>query len=64
MVPFPVEFQRVLDIEWARPTLTKYKAKLWNKLHSLSDTVSQALSVPAVDSPVVALSSAAIIPSE
>lgn len=62
--PFPKECQRVLDAEWARPTLPKRKSKILNKLYILPDSVTQALSVPAVVSLVVALSSAAVIPSD
>lgn len=31
-VPFPNEFQQMLDAEWAHPTLTRRKLKIWNPL--------------------------------
>lgn len=63
-VPFPEEFQRVLDNEQVQLVLPKHRAKLWNKLYSLPEETMQAFSVPVVDSLVVALSSAAVILSE
>lgn len=63
-VPFLKEFRRILETEWAHPTLPKHKTKLWSKFCSPPDGVSQVVAVPTVDPPVVALSSAAITPSE
>lgn len=40
VLPFPIEFQNVLGMEWAHPTLLKCKPKVWHKLYSLSDSDS------------------------
>lgn len=63
-MPFPKEFQWVLDTEWAHPVMPKHKSKLWNRLYALPDTTMHTLTTPMVDTLVVALSLAAFIPSE
>lgn len=44
--------------------MPKHKIRLWNKQYSLSESNMQNLTIPSVDSLVVAVSSATILPSE
>lgn len=44
--------------------MPKHKIRLWNKQYTLPESNMKNLMIPSVDSPVAAISSAAILPSE
>lgn len=63
-VPVPASFKQIIKAEWKEPAKPRWAPKSISKLYAMPDEAMAFLKVLAVDQPVAALSSLAIIPSE
>lgn len=62
MVPFHEVLERVFQAEWE--AFNKSKHKVLDRLYTLPDLNMKKLKVPTVDTPIVAVSLATVLPSE